>query len=125
MTYDGTHRDEDWFAVERPQPAKINMATYIHGRVFHDGGWWDASKGKPRIQVKRTAASDWEDLARLESYPETNAADHKNIADNAEFTVRFAPISVVGIRVIGAPASGNNPKQNFASCSELQGGMEK
>jgi hypothetical protein len=29
-------------------------------------------------------------------------------------------VKVIAIRIIGEPASGDNPKQNFASCAELQ-----
>jgi uncharacterized protein len=125
VTYDGARRGEDWFAVERPSPVTINSVTYAHGRTFHDGGWWDASHGQPRIQVKRTASADWEDVGRIESYPPTTAADNKRIADGAEFTVRFRPLAAVGIRVIGVPACGDNHKQNFASCADLQGSFEK
>jgi hypothetical protein len=30
------------------------------------------------------------------------------------------PVKAWGIRVIGKPASGDNPKQAFSSCGELQ-----
>ena len=125
VTYDGQQRDEDWFAVEQSSPVTINAATYAHGRTFHDGGWWDASKGKPRIQVKKTSAGAWEDLAVLDAYPATTATDSKRLVDGKTFTVRFPAVAIVGIRVIGAPACGDNPKQNFASCAELGGSMEK
>jgi hypothetical protein len=30
------------------------------------------------------------------------------------------PVEITGIRVIGKPACGDDPKQAFASCAELQ-----
>jgi len=125
VTFDGSKRAEDWFAVERAKPATINAVTYAHGRVFHDGGWWDASKAKPRIQVRKSAKDSWDDVAEIESYPATTATDPKRLRDGQAFVVRFPPVKAVGIRVIGAPACGDKPEQSFASCAELFGVLEK
>jgi DUF1680 family protein len=124
VTYDGNQRPEDWFAVERSSPVTIDAVTYAHGRTFHDGGWWDASKGKPRIQVKKSLAGAWEDVAVLDAYPATTATDSKQLVDGQSFTARFQAVAIVGIRVIGAPACGDNPKQNFTSCAELSGAKQ-
>ena len=125
VTFDGKPRADDWFAVERDQPAQINSVVFAHGHVYHDGGWFDASKGKPRVQVKKTPGGAWEDVATLDTYPATTATDAAKLADGQEFTVRFPATQAVGIRVIGVPACGDNPRQAFASCAELQGTMEK
>jgi hypothetical protein len=126
VTFDGKSRpEEDWFAVESEQPVTIDTVVYAHGKTFHDGGWWDASKAKPRIQARKAPGGAWEDLAVIETYPATTATDAKGLADGAAFTVRFEPVKVVAIRVIGTPACGDNAKQAFASCAELQGAMEK
>ena len=125
VTFDRTKREEDWFAVERATPVTIDTVTVAHGHVFPDGGWWDASKGKPRIQVKKTPGGAWEDIAVIDGYPETTATDSKGLADGKEFVVHFPPLAAAGIRVIGVPACGSSPKQNFASCAELQGCLEK
>jgi hypothetical protein len=125
VTFDGTRRGEDWFAVERSSPVTINTVVFVHGHVFHDGGWWDASQGKPRIQVKKTADGPWEDLAAIDSYPATTAADARSLQDGKEFVVRVPPIKVLGVRVIGVPACGDSPKQNFASCGEIDAFMDK
>ena len=98
---------------------------FVHGHVFRDGGWWDASKGKPRVQVRKTASGAWEDAGTIDSYPETTATDSKGLADGQQFTVQISPVEVVGIRVIGVPACGDNAKQAFASCAELQGMVQK
>ena len=89
VTFNNQPRAEDWFAVTLDQPETINRVVFAHGQTFHDGGWFDASAGKPRIQVK--------------------------------FTCQFpTPVKVFAIRVLGKPACGNNDKQAFASCAELQ-----
>lgn len=125
VTFNGHKQAEDWFAVERASAVTINTVMVAHGRIYHDGGWWDASKGKPRIQVKKTPAGAWEDAAILDAYPATTATDPKGLSDGKEFVVHFQPVAVVGIRVIGVPAYGDSPRQNFASCAELQGCLEK
>ena len=121
VTFDGKKQSEAWFAVQRAQPAAIDTVIYAHGHCYHDGGWFDASQGKPRIQIKKTAADPWADAGTIDDYPPTTATDPKNLADQKEFRVKIAPSSVVGIRVIGVPACGGNPRQSFASCAELQG----
>ena len=125
VTFDGRKREEDWFAVERPTPVQVNTVTYAHGRCHHDGGWWDASGGKPRIQIRKAPKAKWEDLAAIDSYPATTATDNKRLRDGREFVVRFEPVKVVGIRVVGVPACGDEPKQSFASCAELGASMQK
>ena len=125
VTFDGKTRDDDWFAVQRPKPATIDTVVYAHGRCYHDGGWWDASKGKPRIQLKSSPDGAWEDAATLDRYPATTATDPKGLRDGAEFVVRFPPRPAVAIRVVGAPACGDDPRQAFASCAELQGLLHK
>jgi DUF1680 family protein len=121
VTFDNTRQHEAWFAVQRDRPVAIDRVVFAHGRCYHDGGWWDASKGKPRIQTKKTADGPWEDIARLDSYPATSATDHRDLVDGKLFVVILPSTRVVGIRVIGTPACGDNPKQSFASCAELQG----
>jgi len=125
VTFDGTPRPEDWFAVEREQPAEINCVVYAHGHVYHDGGWFDASKANPRIQIKRSSGGAWEDPAVIDTYPATTATNAAGLADGQEFVVRFPATQAAAIRVIGVPACGDNPKQSFASCAELQGFLEK
>jgi uncharacterized protein len=107
--------------VERAQPVEIARVVFVQGRTFHDGGWFDASRGKPRIQVKREKTGAWETVAALEDYPAATASDRKGLLEGRRLEVRLAaPVRAVAIRVIGAPASGDNPAQAFASCAELE-----
>jgi hypothetical protein len=124
VTYDGRRRDEDWFAVEAARPTTINSVIYCHGQIYHDGGWWDTARGKPRIQVKRAADGPWEDVARLDDYPAATATDPKGLTQGQRFTARFAPLKAAAIRIIGVPACGDRPEQNFASCAELAGATQ-
>ena len=121
VTFDGRMQPEDWFAVQREGPVTINAVVFVHGRVFHDGGWWDTAKGKPRIQIRATADGSWEDVGALESYPQTDATTAPPIPHGKAFIVRFPATPAVAIRIVGAPACGDNPQQSFASCAELQG----
>ena len=89
------------------------------GNVFHDGGWFDTTGGKPKLQVKKTSDGPWVDIAVFEDYPAATATDPRGIQPGLRFTVRFEPVEAVMIRVIGKPASGDNPSQAFASCAEL------
>ena len=52
VTYDGKQQSEAWFSVTSTKAEVVSKVTYIHGHSFHDGGWFDASHGKPQIQIQ-------------------------------------------------------------------------
>src|SRR5262249_54660185 len=92
------------------------------GKVFHDGGWFDSSAGKPRIQVRRTSGGKWETVTELASYPQTTATDPGSLKQGSQqsFTQSLGQrVKVVGVRVVGRPACGDSPHQAFGSCGEL------
>jgi len=121
VTFDAKPRDEDWFAVRVDKPVGVRRLVFAHGKSFHDGGWFDASAGKPRFEMQSKANGPWEPLGVLESYPATTATDSKGLKEGQAFTLRLKDeVQVTAIRIIGKPASGDNPKQAFASCAELQ-----
>ena len=121
VTYDGKPAAEDWFAVTLAQPATIRRVEFVAGQIFHDGGWFDASAGKPRVQIQRNQNSAWETVGELSDYPDTTATDRKKLKPSQRFTLRFSnPEKVLAVRVIGVPASGDKPQQSFSSCAELQ-----
>ena len=121
VTFDGTRRKEDWYAVTLNQPATVRHVVFVHGRKFHDGGWFDTSKGKPRIEVQHDKNGPWETVATLTAYPTTTATEAVGLRDGQVFKQEFsAPVKAVAIRVIGTPACGDNPAQAFSSCAELQ-----
>lgn len=126
VTYDASKQAEAWFAAPLPNPSQINRVVFAHGQTFHDGGWFDTSAEKPRVQVKKTKDGVWEDVATLDTYPEsTSAKPGRGLRPGAMFTVKFAPVYAYAVRVIGIPSSGDNPAQSFASCGELQAYMDK
>ncbi len=123
-TFDGKRAAEDWYAVTMPRPITARRVVFVPGKVFHDGGWFDTSAGKPRVQVRRTADAPWETIGELADYPATTATTgnpRRLTAGDNEFTLKLAaPETFVAVRVIGVPASGDNPKQAFSSCAEIQ-----
>lgn len=120
VTYDGKPANEDWFAVFRDAPAAINRVVFMHGRAFHDGGWFDSSAGKPRIQVQTERNGEWKTVAGLDAYPSTTSSNSAGLTDGQKFEVRFPRVNAVAVRVLGNPASGDSPSQAFSSCAELQ-----
>jgi hypothetical protein len=117
----GLYRGADWYAVTLHQPATVRRIVFIHGRNFHDGGWFDASKGKPRIDVRHAMKGAWETVAQLTDYPATTATETAGLRDSQVFTQELAaPVRVTAIRIVGAPACGDDPTQAFSSCAELQ-----
>jgi uncharacterized protein len=112
---------EDWYAVSLPAPVKMSRVVFVHGRTFHDGGWFDTSADKPRVEVKSSADGPWESVGELADYPSATATDSARLAGGECFNCRFStPIKVVAVRVTGKPAGGDNPRQPFSSCAELQ-----
>jgi DUF1680 family protein len=120
VTYDGKAADEDWFAVTLAAPTNLKRVVFVHGKTFHDGGWFDASVGQPRIQVQPTRGGQWETAGLLKDYPATTATSAAGLTGGEQFACQFpTAIRVYGVRVVGKPASGNNPRQAFASCADL------
>jgi DUF1680 family protein len=121
VTFDGKPAPEDWFAVTLPAPTQLRRIVFTQGQDFHDGGWFDASAGKPRVQVQRDWAGTWETVGNLSDYPATTATDKAGLQSGRRFTLPLpSPPHVVAVRVIGKPASGDNPGQAFSSCAELE-----
>lgn len=110
----GEGRDGSWYAVELDRPERVERIVYRHGKVTGEGGWFDTSRGKPVVQIKRSHDGAWETVGRLESYPETNGREAPQLADGQAFEVRLtAPVNAVGIRVVGHAA------RQYSSCAEL------
>ena len=121
VTFNNTRADLDWFGVALDTPETIGRVVFAHGRSFHDGGWFDASQGKPQVQAQREKDGPWQTIGTLEDYPATGATDNVGLKDGQEFTLRLArPERIVALRVIGKPASGDSASQAFSSCAEVQ-----
>jgi DUF1680 family protein len=126
VTFDSTKKDLDWYSVSLPTPVRINRIVFAHGHCFHDGGWFDTSSGKPRVQVKKSKDGNWDEAGLLESYPDTSdVKPGRGLRDGALFTLRVSPVEVFGVRIVGKPACGDNPRQSFSSCAELQAFYDK
>ncbi len=120
VTYNGKLANEDWFALTLPKPVMIGRVVFAHGKTFHDGGWFDASGGKPRLQVLTSPGGSWQTLTTLDSYPTTTAVSSGGLKAGETFEAKIPPTMAYAIRIVGKPASGDNPAQAFSSCAELQ-----
>ncbi len=121
VTFDNRPAAEDWYAVTLPDPVSISRVVYLHGKTFHDGGWFDASAGRPRVQIQTEKDGPWQTLGELKDYPATTASSPATLKDGDSFVLQLAaPVKALAIRVIGKPACGDNPRQAFSSCAELQ-----
>ena len=121
VTFDGKPAAEDWFAVTLDEPVTVSRVVYAHGKTFPNGGWFDASTGKPRIQIQTTKAGAWEDAGELKDYPATTPTDAGKLRGGETFNCQFSvPVKLFGIRVVGKPAGGDKPEQSFSSCAEIQ-----
>jgi uncharacterized protein len=95
--------------------------VFFHGQTFPNGGWFDASASKPRLEIKTSPAGEWSTVCTLSDYPDTTDTNPAGLKAGEQFNCELPePVRVVAVRVIGKPASGANPKQNFATCAELQ-----
>ena len=122
VTFDGQMANEDWFAVTLDEAVSVKRVAFAPGKLFHDGGWFDASAGKPRIEVKRSKGAKWEPLGELATYPATTATSAGSLPQGGDktFTLTLAePVKVVAVRIVGKPACGDSPNQAFSSCGEL------
>lgn len=121
VTFDGKAAAEDWYAVELDEPILVSRVSFVQGKLFHDGGWFDATHGKPKLQAKKTPSSPWETVAEFGDYPATSAGNPAGLQQGQTFAANLTPpTSLAAIRVTGTPACGDNPKQAFSSLAELR-----
>jgi hypothetical protein len=120
-TFNNKRAPQDWFGVELDEPVTVGRIVFAHGKSSHDGGWFDAAAGKPRVEIQSSPKGAWVPLCELADYPATTATDPAGLKGGESFTCQLPkPVEIVGVRVIGKPASGDSPKQAFSSCAELQ-----
>ncbi len=113
-TFEGRPARSDWYAVQMEKPAVINRVVYRHGKVFENGGWFDTSAGRPKIQIKRPGVDQWEDAGTLDAYPELTSAQVPGLRDGEPFTLKLKePVRASAVRITGKPA------RSFSTCAEL------
>ncbi|MEI7954042.1 MAG: SUMF1/EgtB/PvdO family nonheme iron enzyme [Verrucomicrobiota bacterium] len=119
-TFDGTKQEQDWYALTLAKLSPVGWVVFTHGSIFHDGGWFDTSKGKPQVQVQAVKDGPWKMVGELTDYPATTATDSKSIQNDSRFACTLAsPVTALAVRVIGRPACGDNPEQSFSSSAGL------
>ncbi len=120
VTFNGSLEKRDWYALSRTTPVTIDRVVFMHGKTFHDGGWFDTNRGKPTVEVQTEINGPWTPVATLESYPHTTDTNSAGLTPGQKFELTFPSIRVYAVRIGGKPSSGDNPAQNFTSCAELQ-----
>jgi hypothetical protein len=120
-TADGGRAETDWYAVTLDRPASIRRVVFTHGKTLPGGGWFDTSAGKPLVRILEAPGGEWKTVGRLEEYPDTTAARVDWLPSGRRYSlVLDAPLRVVGVRVEGRPAHGDEPSRAFSSCAELE-----
>lgn len=119
-TRDGKKAAEDWFAAALSQPVAVRRIVFTQGPVSRDGGWFDTSGQRPRVEARKTGDGPWEALGELADYPATTASSRGTVQPGARFTLRLSePVKVIAIRIRGTPASGDNPAAAHSTAAEL------
>jgi hypothetical protein len=71
--------------------------------------------------VKRTRNGAWETFAEITAYPATTAKNSAEMEGGENVVCKLdSAVKTWGVRVIGKPASRDNPQQSTSSCAELQ-----
>ncbi|HXU75606.1 MAG TPA: hypothetical protein VN794_03515, partial [Methylomirabilota bacterium] len=121
VTFNRKRAPQDWFGVELEEPVTVRKVVFVHGKTFHDGGWFDATAGKPQVEIQTALKGPWKSVAELKDYPPATDTDSAGLKGGERFSCELpSPMLVFGLRVLGKPAGGDNPRQAFASCGELQ-----
>ena len=119
-TYTGTKQEQDWYAVTLAQASTVGWVVFTHGACWPNGGWFDASKGKPQVQVQAVKDGPWTTVGELADYPATTATDNKNITSKTGYSCTLAKsVKALSVRVIGRPACGDNQNGSFSSSAGL------
>ena len=125
----GSRADPVWFTVVLDAPRPLARIVFRHGPIGPQGGWFDSSRGPPRVEVVREPIPTWKDApypsahranwqlaATLAGYPPSSATTAPALTAHASLTaVLAAGAPVYAIRVVGY-AGGDH-----VSCCELSG----
>lgn len=120
-TFDQKHAPQDWYSVELDEPSVVEEIVFFHGITARNGGWFDASAGRPRVEVQTKPGGGWQPVGELTGYPATTATDAAGLTGGDRFSCRLdPPIGITAARVIGKPSAGDQPAQAWSSCLEMQ-----
>ena len=119
-TYDASKQEQDWYAITLAKPSTVGWVIFTHGKWWQNGGWFDASKGKPQVQAQAEKDGPWATVGELSDYPATTATDNKSFPNYSRFACTLTPpVTAVSVRVIGRAASGGDSAKNFSSSAGL------
>jgi hypothetical protein len=125
----GNRGDAVWFTVVLDAPRPLTRIVFRHGPIGPAGGWFDTSRGKPRIEVVRSPIPTWKDApypsahqahwetaTTLDRYPTSTATIPPDLTAGSALTASLEPGAMVyAIRIYGHPGG------DYVSCAELSG----
>lgn len=100
-TYDGLNQcEEDWWAVQWPNPQNVNVVQFRHGPMTDSGGWW-RSLG---LEYQTLPGSAWKKVKNLEVWPPYDYKDRRgDRMPYEQYTLVFEREKAAAIRLIGQP----------------------
>ena len=116
VTYNGSAAEEDWFALVRDAPIEVNRIVFVHGRSFHDGGWFDSSAGKPRVQVQSEKDGEWKTVV-CDASSTSRFRNQPRVAQSREMSSQFLG-QVASACSTAAPSSGYH-RRSFSAMKPI------
>ena len=109
------------------EPATVSRIVFRHGISTEEGGWFDTSQNKPRVEAVLCAPpckegsncldmtkAKWESIAQLDDYPSSDASVIPHLGNGQLFEILLPKaIRIYALRILGRPA------RDYASCAEL------
>ncbi|MES1170019.1 MAG: hypothetical protein ABUL47_04955, partial [Leifsonia sp.] len=110
-----------WFGYRSETPVTFGRVEFAHGRSMVHGGWFDASRGLPVIEVLDMPGTEWRAIGELGEYPTTDASSDAGILPGQLFELALdVPVAAYGLRVRGAGSYGEYPgSRRIATCATL------
>lgn len=114
---------EAFFGFYSANPITFNSVSFIHGPLTESGGWFNTEFTEPRVEIRREAGAEWEEVGTIDGYPDTNLdtfrSDLPEDIETTVWTFEFPePTEAIGVRIIGN-GSFNIDEIPFVQCGEI------
>ena len=117
---------EDWYAATPAEPAPSPASSSCMALPATTAVGLMPAPASPKIQAKTSADGEWQTLGELQEYPATTASDPAGLKDGQAFTFKLPTTEkILPCASSANRPAGDNPKQAFSSCAELQAFRDK